>query len=152
MGSGKSTIGRVLAKEINRYFIDTDALIEHFENRSIDSIFKTEGEPYFRELEKNTFNWLINVDNAVISTGGGLPIYIDNLKAVGKVIYLKIPFEVILKRLNRDEIIKRPLFQNINNARELYYKRDKIYMQKADFVIDADIEIKEVVSKIMELN
>lgn len=150
MGSGKSSVGRLLAKKINKYFIDTDALIEHSENQSIDDIFKSRGESYFRELEKNTFNWLVNVDNAVISTGGGLPIYIDNLKRVGEVIYLKIPFEEILKRLNQSEITKRPLFQNIENARELYYKRDEIYLQKADFVINADMKIDDVIFEILK--
>lgn len=151
MGSGKSSIGRLLAKKIDKYFIDTDSLIEHSENKTIDVIFKTKGEPYFRELEKNTFNWLINIDNAVISTGGGLPVHIDNLKKVGRVIYLKIDFEVILSRLNQDEIIKRPLFQNIDKARELYYQRDKIYSQKADIVVSTDIKIDDIVSKIIDL-
>lgn len=149
MGSGKSTIGRPLAKESNRYFLDTDALIENFENKSIDSIFKTKGESYFRELEKKTFNWLSNVNSAVISTGGGMPLYIDDLKKVGKVFYLRVSFEKILKRLNQNEITKRPLFQNIDKAKELYYKRDEIYLQKADVTIEADGKINDIIFQIL---
>ena len=138
MGSGKSTIGRILAKKLdNSYFLDTDSLIEHFENREISEIFATDGEEYFRNCEKKVFNWIKeNVKNGIISTGGGLPVFVPEIKEAGIVIYLKVDFEDIVSRLNDEDIQKRPLFQDLNKAKELFEKRDKIYSQLADFVIE----------------
>ena len=68
MGSGKSTIGRILAKKLDTYFLDTDSLIETFENKSISEIFKSEGEERFREMERYCFNWIKkDVRNTIIS-------------------------------------------------------------------------------------
>ena len=137
MGSGKSTVGRMLAKKLNTYFLDTDVLIESFENKKITEIFKKEGEEAFREMEKRCFEWIKNnVKNTVISVGGGFPVYIPEIKEAGKVIYLKVEFEIILKRMSEDEIKKRPLFQDIKKAKELFKKRDKIYAELADIIIE----------------
>ena len=148
MGSGKSTIGRKLAKEINTYFIDTDMLIENFENMKISEIFEKYGENKFREMEKYCFEWIKNsVKNTIISVGGGFPIYIPEIKEAGIVIYLKVSFEDILKRMNEEEIKKRPLFQDKKKAKELFLKRDKIYENLADYIIenkDLDITINRI--------
>ncbi len=136
MGSGKSTIGRILAKKLNTYFLDTDILIESFENQSITEIFKTKGEEAFRKMEKRCFEWIkSHVRNTIISVGGGFPVFIPEIKEAGKVIYLKVEFEDILKRMNNEELKKRPLFQDIDKVKELFYKRDKIYSQLADIII-----------------
>ena len=137
MGSGKSTIGRIIAKQLNHsYFLDTDSLIEHFENKEISEIFTNDGEEYFRNCEKRVFNWIKNdVKNAIISTGGGLPMFIPEIKEAGIVIYLKVDFENIVNRLTNEEIAKRPLFQDLDKAKELFKKRDKIYSQLSDFII-----------------
>ena len=138
MGSGKSTIGRILAKKLdNSYFLDTDSLIEHFENREISEIFASDGEEYFRNCEKRVFNWIKeNVKNGVISTGGGLPMFIPEIKEAGIVIYLKVNFNDIVNRLTNEEIAKRPLFQDLNKAKELFDKRNNVYTKLADFVIE----------------
>lgn len=136
MGSGKSTIGRELAKKLNTYFIDTDNLIENFENRSIKEIFEKEGEEVFRQKEKECFEWIKkDVKNTIISVGGGFPVFVPEIKEAGVVIYLKVEFEEIVKRLSREEIDKRPLFQNLESAKELFDKRDLIYSQLADIII-----------------
>ena len=137
MGSGKSTIGRMLAKELNTYFLDTDNLIENFENKNIKEIFEKEGEEAFREKEKYCFNWIkSNVKNTVISVGGGFPVFIPEIKEAGIVIYLKVDFDEILKRMNKEEIKKRPLFQNVFKAKELFDKRVKIYESLSDYIIE----------------
>jgi len=137
MGSGKSTIGRILAKELNTYFLDTDSLIETFENKSISEIFNTQGEEKFRKMERYCFNWIKkDVRNTIISVGGGFPIFIPEIKEAGIVIYLKVEFENILKRMNEEEIKKRPLFKDINKAKELFEKRNKIYEKLADYIIE----------------
>lgn len=151
MGSGKSTVGRMLAKELNSYFLDTDLLIENFENKTIKEIFEKEGEDAFREMEKRCFEWIKNsVKNTIISVGGGFPVYIPEIKEAGRVIYLKVDFEDILKRMDNKEIEKRPLFKDIKKAKELFDKRDKIYTNLADFVIE-NRDINETITKIKEL-
>ena len=152
MGSGKSTIGRILAKKLEHsYFLDTDSLIEHFENREISEIFKSDGENYFREAEKRVFNWIKNdVKNSIISTGGGLPMFIPEIKEAGIVIYLKVDFENIVNRLTDEEIAKRPLFQDLDTAKNLFNKRDKIYQELADFVIE-NKNLNESVTKIEKI-
>jgi len=148
MGSGKSTVGRVLAKELNTYFLDTDSLIETFENMNISEIFQKYGEDRFREMEKYCFNWIKkDVKNTVISVGGGLPVFVPEIKEAGVVIYLKVDFDEILKRMNEEEIKKRPLFADIKKAKELFKKRDEIYLKLADFVINNN-DINQTVEKI----
>jgi len=150
MGSGKSTIGRVLAKEINSYFLDTDKLIETFENKTISEIFEKLGEEAFRKMEKRCFEWIKNnVSSTVISVGGGFPVFVPEIKKAGVVIYLKVEFEDILKRMNEEELKKRPLFADIKKTKNLYEQRNKIYSDLADIVIE-NKEINETIKKIKE--
>ena len=151
MGSGKSTIGRRLAKELDTYFLDTDVLIETFENMKISDIFEKFGEEKFREMEKRCFEWIKkDVKNTVISVGGGLPVFVPEIKEAGVVIYLKVPFEDILNRMNKEEIKKRPLFQNIQKAKELFEYRDKIYEKLADYIIE-NKDLNKTIEKIKEI-
>ncbi len=136
MGSGKSTVGRVLAKKLNTYFIDTDNLIESFENKSIKEIFENEGEEAFREKERYCFEWIkTHVKNTIISVGGGFPVFIPEIKEAGVVIYLKVDFDEIIKRLSKEEINKRPLLKDLKKAKELFKKRDLIYTKLSDIII-----------------
>lgn len=149
MGSGKSSVGRALAKEKGMYFVDTDALIESFEGQKIRDMFEQKGEAYFRECEKSCFEWLsANVSNAVISTGGGMPTVIDDFSKLGKTIYLKVDFETLLERLKAEEFDKRPLFQNIEFARKIFETREPIYTQKADLTVDANVDFEEVLKEV----
>lgn len=151
MGSGKSSIGRLLAKEKEGYFLDTDAMIESAEGRSVSEIFEKEGEEYFRSLEKKTVKWLkSNVKQSVISTGGGMLVYCEELKEVGKIIYLKVPFETILARLSREELEKRPLFKNEAEAKALYDERNAVYESRADIIIDADDKLENVFKSVLD--
>jgi shikimate kinase len=148
MGSGKSSVGRALAKAKGMYFVDTDALIESFEGRKIRDIFAADGELYFRELEKKCFEWLSsNVSNAVISTGGGMPTIIDSFVGLGKSVYLKVDFDSLLERLKAEEFDKRPLFQDVEFARKIFESREPIYTKKADLIIDANRSFDEVLKE-----
>ncbi len=148
MGSGKSTVGRELAKELNTYFLDTDILIENFEGMSINEIFKNFGEEKFRKMEKKCFEWIKkDVQNTVVSVGGGFPVFIPEIKEAGIVIYLKVTFDDILNRMNEEEIKKRPLFKNTNKAKELFERRDEIYLKLADYVIE-NKNLKKTIQKI----
>ncbi len=149
MGSGKSSIGRALAKQKNMYFIDTDALIESFEGQKIRDMFEQKGEAYFRECEKNCFAWLsANVSNAVISTGGGMPTVIDDFSKLGKTIYLKVDFEILLERLKAEEFDKRPLFADVEFARKIFETRESLYTQKADLIMDANAKFEKVLKEV----
>jgi shikimate kinase len=152
MGSGKSTIGRILAKKLEHsYFLDTDSLIEHFENREISDIFAKEGEEYFRNAEKRVFNWIKNdVKNAIISTGGGLPMFVPEIKEAGIVIYLKVEFVDIVSRLDKEEINKRPLFADLTKAKELFDIRDEVYMKLADYTIE-NRNIEDSIKTILDI-
>lgn len=149
MGSGKSTLGRLLAKETGAYFLDTDSMIESSQGKSVTGIFKENGEAYFRILENETVHWLKeNVSNAIISTGGGMLVYCEELKEVGKVIYLSVPFETIMSRMNAKERDKRPLFKDVAEAQKIYDERDAIYREKADIIINADSHIDTVLARL----
>ena len=158
MGVGKGTVARALVKESGMFAIDTDDLIESMENRKIKKIFEVEGEPYFRALEKKTAIWLEkNVKNTIISTGGGFYKQ-ENLKKIGKVVYLKSSFQGILDRINNapnaaNKLKKRPLLHNLEAAQALYDSRVKDYKRVAKIVVDVENKdindiVKEILGKI----
>jgi shikimate kinase len=131
------------------YFVDTDALIESFEGKKIRDIFATDGEIYFRELEKKCFAWLSsNISNAVISTGGGMPTVIDSFARLGKSIYMKVDFDSLLERLKAEEFDKRPLFQDVEFAKKIFETREPIYSAKADLIVDANRGFEEVLKEV----
>lgn len=149
MGSGKSSVGRELARATQRFFIDSDFIISARENLSISEIFNLKGEGYFRQLESDFIHWAKkSLRNTIISTGGGMPIFND-ISRVGQIIYLKIEFDEIIKRLSFDEMQKRPLFEDISKARVLYEERKNTYESVADKVIDANTSIGEIIEKIL---
>ena len=158
MGVGKGTVTRALVKKSGMFAIDTDDLIESMENRKIKKIFEEEGEPYFRALEKKTALWLENsVKNTIISTGGGFYKQ-ENIKKIGKVVYLKSSFQGILDRINNSpnaesKLKKRPLLQNMEEALKLYNSRVKEYEKVAKIIVDVENKdaediVKEILGKI----
>jgi len=129
--------------------LDTDAMIESAEGRSVQGLFEQKGESYFRKLEEETVIWLKNnVREAVISTGGGMLVYCEQLKDLGQIVYLKVPFETILSRMNAEELKKRPLFKDRQKAKEMYDERNALYEKRADLIIDADADLEDVLSRV----
>jgi len=150
MGAGKSTVGRELARRTGRYFLDADALIEAAQGRAIASIFDEEGESYFRELEQQSARWMAEcVRGSIISTGGGMPTVVDRLRQIGTVVYLRLPFDKILARIDTKERAKRPLFHDPERAERLYSEREKIYEAQAQIVVDADRPVDKIVEEIL---
>ncbi|WP_456403297.1 shikimate kinase [Hydrogenimonas sp.] len=144
MGVGKGALARELVRcDGTLYALDTDDMIESMTNTRIKKIFATAGEAAFRALEQKTADWLAkNVTNAVISTGGGF-YKVDNLKAIGTVVYLKADFDWILGRIlnapnAKKKLKKRPLFQDVEKARTLFAERYHRYEEVADVIIDVD--------------
>lgn len=156
MGVGKGSVAREIVKVSKMVALDTDDIIESMENRRIKKIFEEEGEPYFRAVERKVARWLKkNVDNTLISTGGGF-YKVPNLKKVGTVVLLNAPFDVIYQRIlehpnAEKKLKKRPLFQDIEKARALYEERLPLYLKVADIVIDVDNkEIPKIAKEILK--
>ncbi len=157
MGSGKSSLGKKLAKSLARKFIDTDKEIEKKESKTINEIFENNGENYFRKKEKE---FLINIPNnlnLVIATGGGIVLDQENREKLkeNKVIFLNASIERQSKRTSRSD--KRPLLRNVDRLkklRELYDERLEFYKEVSNFEINVDkFQSKDIlVSIIEELN
>ncbi len=153
MGVGKGTVARAFADLYEAYYaIDTDDLIESLQNRKIKKIFEEEGEPYFRNLERKTARWLAqNVQNAIISTGGGFYRQ-ENLREIGTVVLLDSSFEAILKRIvehpnARRKLAKRPLFSTPEAAEALYNERESAYKAVADIVVNVEEKDPQSIAK-----
>lgn len=144
MGCGKSSIGRFLEKKHGHKLIDTDDYIEKQQNRSINDIFATEGEEYFRNLETQCIRELIDKseNGLVIAVGGGLPMRNENqalLKELGKVVYLRATEDTLVDRLTGDS--KRPLLKGgdlRNKIQDLFARRETTYINLADLIVDTD--------------
>lgn len=114
MGSGKTTLGRKLAARMNYEFIDLDHVLEKQVELSIAEYFQFFGEDSFRKKESEVLKKTIYPENAIISTGGGLPCYFDNMdwmKANGKTVYLKLSPKTLADRLETGKE-ERPLLQD----------------------------------------
>jgi shikimate kinase len=156
MGVGKGSVARAMVKRSRLISMDTDDIIESMENRSIKEIFATEGEEYFRSLERRVARWLQkSVEGTLISTGGGFH-KVPNIKKIGTIVLLNAPFDVIYNRIlaypdAKKKLRKRPLFQEIEKARALYEERLPRYLKIADIVIDvSDKEIDSIAKEIIK--
>ncbi|MDQ7059710.1 MAG: shikimate kinase [Sulfurimonas sp.] len=130
MGSGKTSVGKILARQLHKKFMDVDTLIEKEQNASVTEIFKAKGEEYFRSLEQTCIDELAQNKGQIIATGGGLPIY-SSIPEKSLVVYIDADFDVILNRLSSKEHAKRPLLQDEVRARTLYEERIDIYKEQA---------------------
>ena len=142
MGSGKSTIGNILAKKLRRDFQDSDYFIEQRTGVDIGRIFDIEGEHGFRDRESNALKELLGSNSQVVATGGGSVLRQENralLRSRGYIIFLDTSVNQQMQRLRRDK--KRPLLQT-ENPRErleaLFDTRRPIYLELADLAVKTD--------------
>ncbi len=130
MGSGKSTVGRGVARLLKVPFIDLDSAIENEEGISVPEIFSRKGELYFRESESRVLRSLPSrYDSAVVATGGGTPCYggnIDFMLNTGIVVYLSMPPAAIVSRLRGGERSSRPLIASLDDDELLPYVSGKL--------------------------
>ena len=154
MASGKSVVGRKLSKKLGLQFFDTDEEIERSAGASISWIFDVEGEAKFREREYQVLNKIIHGDKYVISTGGGIILKTENTKLLkkGTVIYLETSIQSQLERTMNDK--NRPLLQNTldkeSTLRDLAKKRNPIYENLADIIINETEDSNQTVNFILE--
>ncbi len=153
MGCGKSSTARFISKNYAFRFVDTDRIIEKKMKMNVREIFEKHGENYFRRLERKIITTNLSFcSDCVISTGGGLPCYFNNieaLKKIGWVFYLKLSFEDIISRVRN--MTNRPLLDDTEKARLLYNERISCY-ENAHFFVDAsknvDVIAQDIISKI----
>lgn len=155
MGTGKTTIGRALAEYTGYRYIDTDDMIENLSGKRIEDIFKDNGEEYFRELEKEVLHKTFSEEKVVISTGGGLPAYSDNLyqmKQHGVCAGLTAAVDEIISRVEKSDTV-RPLLQcddRYERIKSLMSARAYYYIT-SDFLIDTTgREINDIVKEIVK--
>ena len=155
MGVGKSTIGKILAKQLNYKFVDIDKLIEDKEGSTINFIFRNKSESYFRKIENDITLAELKKFNSVISLGGGA--FLNNLirksaKKLSTSFWLDVPINLLIKRLKRNN--KRPLLLKKNTHEEvkkIYFNRKKIY-NEANYRIKCDsLKSSEIARRILNL-
>lgn len=155
MGSGKSSVGKLLAQKTKLKFIETDEII--LKETGFDDmakLFATRGEVGLREAEIQLAKRLFTLNDVVIATGGGMVLNKINLdylrKNGGLVIFLKTQFSEIVKRLKTDPT-PRPLFAKLAAARAIFTFRKALYTQYADLIINTDNKNQlQIVSEIYE--
>ena len=134
MGTGKSTLGRLLARQLNYKFIDTDSEIEKRSGKTVADIFREDGEAAFRQQEKELVEELAQKQGLVISTGGGLvmnPQNVQNLRKSGEIVCLTASPDEILERVSKQPET-RPLLKEaepLEKIRELLQQRSSTYAQ-----------------------
>ena len=139
-GSGKSTVGRQLARRLQLHFSDSDHVIEQQLGCSIREYFEREGEERFRDVEESVIDDLTRVRSGVLSTGGGVILRLANrerLRQRCKVVYLNSSPDELFRRLRHD--VNRPLLQvadPLNRLRDLHALRDPLYRETAHFVVE----------------
>ena len=145
MGSGKTTVGKPLAKALGLRFVDMDAHIVETQHKTIADLFETLGEAGFRALERQTLAELCAQDNLVVATGGGAPCFFDNLAAMnraGTTLYLRVSPEGLAARLKHGRD-KRPLLRGKSDEELLTYIRASLaarepFYAQARIVVDCD--------------
>jgi len=153
-GSGKTTVGKAVAKKLKVKWIEMDDLIlTKSKRKSINEIFQKDGEIHFRELEIQIARELAKIDNSVISTGGGVvvnKIIIDYLKEKGAIIHLRTSFAEARRRIA--DTVDRPLQREVRKARKIYNFRKPLYRQYADAYVRTDNKtIEEVRDEVIEI-
>ena len=156
MGAGKTTIGRLIAKQLGMTFYDSDHEIERKTGVKIPLIFELEGEAGFRKRETSVIEELSKLNNIVMATGGGAVLLPENreyLKNNGKVVYLRANVHDLWLRTRNDK--SRPLLQGGNikqKLEQLYIARDPIYTALADCIVDTGAQsANDIVSHIEQL-
>lgn len=163
MGSGKTTIGKALAKELGMPFYDLDWYIESRMRKTVKELFDSVGEEGFRQIERNMLHEVAEFENVIISCGGGTPCFFDNMDYInrqGDTVYLKASPEVLYGHLKMGKAV-RPLLLNktpeeVRLFIEQQLEQRRTYYEKAKYTLDVNLldnyeKIKISVEKVKEM-
>ena len=159
-GSGKSSVGPLLATRLNMTFVDTDQQIEKETQQSIADIFAKQGEEYFRKIEAETLQTIYQQENQVVATGGGAVLNLQTqslIQSRGPVVWLQADAETTLKRIQKDQAAgtTRPALTDLDFQQEvvtLLERREPIYRDLSDLQIDTvDATPEQIVELIQQL-
>ncbi|MCD6580851.1 MAG: shikimate kinase [Desulfuromusa sp.] len=155
MGTGKTTLGRLLAKRIGYEFIDTDEQIEKQVGQTITELFQTQGEAVFRKLEAKLVDDLAQKEGLVIATGGGLVLNQKNVAALnktGKIICLTASPEEILSRVSKQQDVRPLLLEEDPQAKiiELLQQREAVY-QQFPHLSTSELSCEELLNQLVRL-
>ena len=142
--SGKSTLGKELAKNIGYSFMDMDKLIETREQKTVSEIFSNFGEAHFREIEKKTLRGFQSDQSMVIATGGGVPCFNDNMdfiKANGVSVFLNVDVNDLATRLYKAQGNNRPLLDKTQSEEVVIASIKKTFEERLPFYQQADIQV-----------
>ncbi|SMD46341.1 shikimate kinase [Aquiflexum balticum DSM 16537] len=158
-GSGKSTFGMQLARQLNFVFFDLDKIIEEETGKSISYIFEHDGEGKFRELETIYLEkYLGGIEGFVLATGGGTPCFNDNMELINKKsisVFLDVSLEEIYKRIPKNQSGKRPMFSGLDEGeiilklKNLHADRERYYRQAKIIISGEDISTEHLMSELM---
>ncbi len=155
MGAGKTTVGKSLARRMNLSYIDTDHFIENRYRKKISDIFASEGEECFRDIEHRVLLEVSEFENVVVSTGGGLPCFNDNMTVMneaGITVYLEVSVEELAARLEEGKNV-RPVLKNRSgkdlidfieknlDLRKSFYEQAKIRFNVEQMYTNDDVEV-----------
>ncbi len=160
--SGKSTIGKIIADQLNVKFLDLDEEIVDKEKMSITDIFAKKGEAYFRDKERQCLLHLLDYnENYILATGGGAPCFFNNMDLMnnyGTTIFLDVALDDLFNKLSGKSNHKRPLLKNLSiddlylelksklEGRKIYYDQSKICLKQ--HLNDIDLRVKQVIEAI----
>jgi len=150
-GSGKSTVGPELARRLGVPFVELDAEIERGAGKSVQEIFREDGEGRFRELEAAALTEAAARDPSVVSCGGGVVLEPANritLRATGEVVFLSVPLDVLRSRV--PPAAERPLIREAGDLERLFREREPLYREFAVHVVDASGPVEDVAAAIEE--
>ena len=158
MGSGKTTLGRILAPHLNMSFIDLDASIEKHHFKTIAQLFEEKGENEFRKIEHNALLEVSCFENTVISTGGGTPCFFDNMdimNANGLTVYLQLSPPQLVARLKAGKA-KRPLITGKDDEELLHFiegnlEKRKVFYEQAKVIVSEGESVEGIVEKIEKI-
>ena len=157
MGSGKSTMGRALASELNLTFIDLDTFLEERFFKTIPQIFAEEGEDAFRKKERKVLEEVASFDNVIVATGGGAPCFFDNMELMnesGYCIFLDVHISSLVNRLLHARI-ERPLIkgkspEELREFIEELMKKRRPFYEKAHYILTGSEILPEQIIELVK--
>ncbi len=157
MSSGKTTLGKKLARALNYQFVDLDKLIEKDQGMEISTIFSQQGETYFREVESRILKETSSQKGIVLASGGGTPCFFDNMeviKEMGVSIFLDVPAEDLARRIENHGKDDRPILSGATSLVDTLQNRitDRLpYYTQADFTLKGEIDVSHLLEVLTPL-